>query len=243
MARISQWLDPLIAPSPKSSASAPKVSQSQNSTPNHTAGAERAVATGQPQLSNLFRARASRRLSVGLTVPVPDGQNSRWIVGMTIAADAIGDMLLAQHLAPSWTAVVVDRTGVVVARSRSAAAFVGKPATEQVRVRLAIRRIRRMLTDRRRARAQLRPQPDGLRPVALRPCAGAHARRTAQRRAVQELGAARRDRARAPQARRGRRRRPPDGRDSRRGTDRRPGCGRGRLRSRRCAAGSTPATS
>jgi len=41
MARISQWLDPLIAPSPKSSASAPKVSQSPTVAPVNMARMDR----------------------------------------------------------------------------------------------------------------------------------------------------------------------------------------------------------
>ena len=67
---------------------------------------------------------------------------------------------------------------------------------------------------RRRACARLRTQPDGLRSLALRAGAGAQARRPAQRRAVQGLGAAAGDGAGAPQAEGLRRRRPADGRRS-----------------------------
>ena len=69
-----------------------------------------------------------------------------------------------------------------------------------------------------------------LRPLALRPGARPQARRLAQRRSLQGLGAAGRDGARAAQARRRRRRQSADGRHPHRGAHRRAAGGRGRLR-------------
>jgi len=83
---------------------------------------------------------------------------------------------------------------------------------------------------RRRASAQLRARRGDLRSVALRPGAGPQARRSAQRRAVQALGAAGRLGAGAPQARRIQRWRSPDGRHPRRRADGWIARGRGRLR-------------
>ena len=79
--------------------------------------------------------------------------------------------------------------------------------------------------------AQLRPRRDDLRSLALRAGSGAQAGRSAQRRAVQGLGAAGGAGAGAAQARRLRRRRPADGQNPRRGADRRIAGGRSRLRS------------
>ena len=83
---------------------------------------------------------------------------------------------------------------------------------------------------RRGAPARIRPRRDDLRSLALRAGPGAQARRAAQRRAVQGLGAAGGAGARPAQARRLRRRRPADGQDPRRGAHRRIAGGRGRLR-------------
>ena len=75
--------------------------------------------------------------------------------------------------------------------------------------------------DRRRASTPLWARRRRLRSLALCAGAGPQARRAAQRRAVQGLGAAGGAGARAAQARRLRRRRPADGQDPRRGADRR----------------------
>src|SRR6185312_7277872 len=83
-------------------------------------------------------------------------------------------------------------------------------------------------TDRGRAPAQLRSWRDGLRSLALRAGAGAQARRPAQRRAVQGLGAAGGARPGPAQAR-FERRQSADGQDSRRRALRRIAGGRGRL--------------
>ena len=71
--------------------------------------------------------------------------------------------------------------------------------------------------DRRATSSGLRPRPDRLRSLALCPGAGAQTRRAQQRCALPGLGAAGRDRARAPQAEDRTRRRPADGRGARRG--------------------------
>ena len=80
------------------------------------------------------------------------------------------------------------------------------------------------------ASALLRARRDDLRSLALRAGSGAQAGRSAQRGAVQGLGAAGGARPRAAQARRFRRRRPADGQNPRRGAHRRVAGGGGRLR-------------
>src|SRR6266478_6554237 len=68
--------------------------------------------------------------------------------------------------------------------------------------------------DRRRACALFRPQPDGLRPLALRAGAGSQARRAQERRALQGLAVAGPSGARAAPAEGFGRRRSPDGQHS-----------------------------
>src|SRR4051794_7777265 len=75
----------------------------------------------------------------------------------------------------------------------------------------------------------LRPQPDSLRSMALRPGAGSQARRPAQRRAIPGVGAAAGNGAGAAQAEGCRRWRPADGADSDGGAVRRSRRRRGRL--------------
>src|SRR5713226_9005942 len=84
--------------------------------------------------------------------------------------------------------------------------------------------------DRRRACALFRPQPDGLRPLALRAGAGSQARRAQERRALQGLAVAGPSGARAAPAEGFGGRRSPDGQDPVCGADRRLGCRGGGLR-------------
>ena len=82
----------------------------------------------------------------------------------------------------------------------------------------------------RRASPLIRPRRDGLRPLALRASTRSQARRLAQRRTLQGLGAAGVDGARAAQTRRCRRWQSADGRHPHRGAHRRTAGGRGRVR-------------
>src|SRR5271167_1861047 len=84
--------------------------------------------------------------------------------------------------------------------------------------------------DRRRASPFIRPRRDGLRPLALRTGARPQARRLAQWRTLQGLGAAGVDGARAAQTRRCRRWQSTDRRHPHRGADRRAAGCRSRLR-------------
>ena len=109
-----------------------------------------------------------------------------------------------------------------------AASAVGRPVEVHAYAdRIVIRQDGR---DRRRASPFVRPRRDDLRPLALRAGARPQARRPAQRRSLQGLGAAGRDGARAAQARRRRRWQSADGRHPHRGAHRRAAGGRGRLR-------------
>ena len=93
-----------------------------------------------------------------------------------------------------------------------AASAVGRPVEVHAYAdRIVIRQDGRIVGEHPRS---LRPRRDGLRSLALRAGAGPQARRAAQRRAVQGLGAAGRAGAGAAQARRRRRRRSADGRRS-----------------------------
>src|SRR6202790_3874430 len=84
--------------------------------------------------------------------------------------------------------------------------------------------------DRRRTSPLVQPWGYALRPLALRPGARPQARRLAQRRSLQGLGAAGIDGTRAAQARRCRRRQSANGRHPHRGAHRRAAGSRGRLR-------------
>ena len=107
------------------------------------------------------------------------------------------------------------------------ASAVGRPVEIQAYAdRVVIRQDGRIVAEHS---SRLRPRRDDLRSLALRAGPRPQARRAAQRRPVQGLGAAAGDRSHPPQARRLRRRRPADGEDPRHGAQRRTAGGRERL--------------
>ena len=109
-----------------------------------------------------------------------------------------------------------------------AASAIGRPVEVHAYAdRIVIRQDGRIVGEHSRS---FGPRRDDLRPLALCARACPQARCSAQRRALQGLGAAGRHGARAAQACRRRRRQSADGRHSHRGDQRRPAGGRGRLR-------------
>jgi PAS domain S-box-containing protein len=84
---------------------------------------------GQVRVSNLFTGLVAQRptISVDTLVERPDG--TRLLVIVIMPAQTISAVLADQNLPPDWTGAIVDRQGVVVARSRDPDRFVGQPAT------------------------------------------------------------------------------------------------------------------
>ncbi|MGH7265637.1 MAG: hybrid sensor histidine kinase/response regulator [Candidatus Rokuibacteriota bacterium] len=82
----------------------------------------------RPAVSNLFRGRVSGQEVVGASVPVVRGGTVRYVLGASFDP-AVFTRLLTEHQLPTeGVASIVDRSGVVVARSRDAGGVVGQPA-------------------------------------------------------------------------------------------------------------------
>ncbi len=94
-------------------------------------------ATARPFVSNVYRGAVTKRLLVSLDVPVLRGGRPVYDLSMTFPADRLAEVLLRQHFAPSWVAAIVDRTGVVAARTRNPENFAGQPVRPELRERLA----------------------------------------------------------------------------------------------------------
>lgn len=79
-------------------------------------------------VSDLFFAPVGTRHDFAVQVPVPAADNSppRYYLGRGVSAQLLSDFLARQKLPPNWLASVVDRKGVIVARSAEAGKFVGK---------------------------------------------------------------------------------------------------------------------
>jgi signal transduction histidine kinase/ActR/RegA family two-component response regulator len=98
---------------------------------------DRIVDTGKPQISDLIMGAVLRRPILVVGVPVfRDGQVT-YVLAMGIGPEIVQALLREQHLSPDWLAGIFDRKGIIVARSRDADRFLGKPVGPSLREALA----------------------------------------------------------------------------------------------------------
>jgi signal transduction histidine kinase/ActR/RegA family two-component response regulator len=90
---------------------------------------DRVVATGKPQISDLIIGAVLRRPILVVGVPVfRDGQVA-YVLAMGLGPEILSSLLEEQSLSPDWTAGILDRKGLIVARNRELDRFLGKPAS------------------------------------------------------------------------------------------------------------------
>jgi signal transduction histidine kinase len=91
-------------------------------------------------VSDLFVTPLYNRYDFTIQVPVKlDGEIVYYLV-MSINANSLQSLLARQRFPATWLATVIDRDGRIVARSRSAELFLGRLASEHIRIRLAAAR-------------------------------------------------------------------------------------------------------
>ncbi len=111
------------------------------------AHAARVSATGQAAVSDLTRASLDGRLVATLDVPVPaprpagaaggaatDGTAGAaaappWVLAVILQLEAVEELLRSQRLPPDWVGAVVDRHGMLLARTLDHGARLGTPAS------------------------------------------------------------------------------------------------------------------
>ncbi|MBI5256981.1 MAG: response regulator [Burkholderiales bacterium] len=91
------------------------------------------MSSRRPGVSDLFVGQISGQQQVAVAVPVLRGEQVIGRLEMVISAQRMSALLREQAIPEGWLAAVVDRQGVLVARNRQAADYVGKPATERLR--------------------------------------------------------------------------------------------------------------
>ena len=90
---------------------------------------DRVVATGKPQISDLIMGAVLRRPILVVGVPVfRDGQVV-YVLAMGLGPEILSSLLEEQSLSPQWTAGILDRKGIIVARNRELNRFLGRPAS------------------------------------------------------------------------------------------------------------------
>ena len=79
-------------------------------------------------VSDLFMAQVAKRHDYAIQVPVKLGNEVRYLLTMGVNASALQRLLARQRVPETWLATVVDRQGIVVARSRKPEQYAGKTA-------------------------------------------------------------------------------------------------------------------
>jgi signal transduction histidine kinase len=86
----------------------------------------------RPLASDVFFAPIGKRHDFILQVPVMQGTDIQYFLVMGVNVSEMQPLLVQQNLPDGWLGVIVDRKGVVVARSREPNRFVGKASDENV---------------------------------------------------------------------------------------------------------------
>ena len=96
--------------------------------------AQRPSAPVQPtaMLTDLYVGPVTREPTTAMGVPVEVDGEVRYRLNMGLTWQSLSAMLARQPLPAEWLVAVLDRQGVIVARSRDAARFVGMPAVPEL---------------------------------------------------------------------------------------------------------------
>jgi PAS domain S-box-containing protein len=94
----------------------------------------RAIETRKSQISDLFVSRVTGRPAFNVNLPILNEHGEvKYVLILGFHAQDLLGVLAAQRLAPGWTSTIVDRKGVVLARSRDAERFVGRALPDRLR--------------------------------------------------------------------------------------------------------------
>jgi two-component sensor histidine kinase len=88
--------------------------------------AQRMIASKQSDVSDLFVSLVTEKPVFNVNIPILRNGEVRYILHLGQFADDLVGIMRGQRLGPEWTAVILDRKGVVLARSRDQERFVGR---------------------------------------------------------------------------------------------------------------------
>lgn len=94
--------------------------------------------TGEAAISNLFIGPVSKRPTFAVGVPVRRGGPVLFALSAAMSTERFGKLLSLQNLPPDWVAVILDRSGTIVARTHDIQRYIGKKTTPDL--------LKRMLT-------------------------------------------------------------------------------------------------
>ena len=90
---------------------------------------QRAVRDRAPAVSDLFVGRLTNRPLVSVVVPVFHERAPKYALAAIVPAATLLEVLREQQLPSDWVAIIIDRSGTIVARTRAIEQWIGKPAT------------------------------------------------------------------------------------------------------------------
>lgn len=93
--------------------------------------------TDRALVSDLFTGQVAKRQDFAIQVPVKVNNSLRYHLTMGVGVSSLQNLLLRQHLPPTWLASVIDRNGIIVARTRAPELYVGKPMRASSHARIA----------------------------------------------------------------------------------------------------------
>jgi PAS domain S-box-containing protein len=96
---------------------------------------ERALATSQPQVSDLFWAPVTQRLLVTVIVPVQIRGENRYALARSPEQRMFERLVAAKELPAGWEAVISDATGRIIEQSGSQHTFIGEELPPALRHR------------------------------------------------------------------------------------------------------------
>lgn len=97
----------------------------------HLEDVRQTLNTGRPAISNLFVGLVLKVPTVGVTVPVKRGGTLKYVLGARLAVAGLSRLLSEGKLPEDWVATIIDRKGIIVARTRGIEGLLAKPATPE----------------------------------------------------------------------------------------------------------------
>ena len=95
---------------------------------NDTPPLKRVNETGEVAISNLFIGPVSKRPTFAVGVPVRSGGTVLFALSASMSTERFGKLLGLQNFPPDWVAVILDRSGTIVARTSDIQRYIGKKA-------------------------------------------------------------------------------------------------------------------
>jgi signal transduction histidine kinase len=98
---------------------------------------QRAIAAGQPVISDLFIGAVSQKPVLIIAAPVLAGGETRYALAFGIFPARLNEILQRQKMPPDWVAAIVDSSDTIVARTIGGDEFIGKKVSSDLKRELA----------------------------------------------------------------------------------------------------------